>query len=83
MSHIELFKDNLIENKREVTYDEIYLGFIQYPMFKKNYQKNITFENCLLCYISNADGLSSTFESSDFEDLKNYCFNKLREVKKC
>ncbi len=73
MASLALFKDNLIANKREVTYDEIYLGFIQYPMFKKNYPKNITFENCLLCYISNADGLSSTFENSDFEDLKNYC----------
>jgi len=41
MKTIELFKDNLIANKREVTYDEIYLGFIKYDMFKKDYRVEI------------------------------------------
>jgi len=73
-----LFKDNLIANKKEVGYDEIFNGFITYEMFQKDYPKKINFENCLLCYISNSDGLSLTFESTDFNDLKNYCYKRLK-----
>jgi len=80
MQTITLCKDNLTANRCEVSYDKIYLGFLTYPMFKKNYPLSITFENCLLLYISNSDGLSSTFESSDFEDLKNYCYKKFKNV---
>ena len=82
METIALFKNNLIANKREVSYAEIYQGLIKYDVFKKSYPKTITFENCLLCYISNSDGLSSTFESSDFENLKNYCYAKFKNFGK-
>lgn len=75
---INLFKDNLIANKEEVSYDEIYDGLIAYEMFTKNYPKIITFENSLILYVSNADGLSSSFDSDDFTGLKDYCFEKFR-----
>ncbi len=78
MKTIALCKDNLLENEREVSYEEIYNGLLSYKMFTKHYPKNITFENCLLLYLSNADGLSSTYECRDFENLKNYCYSKFK-----
>ena len=60
METIALCKDNFLENEKEVSYEEIYQGLISYGMFTKHYPKTITFENCLLLYLSNADGLSST-----------------------
>jgi len=75
---INLFEDNLIANKKEVSYDEIYNGLMTYEVFSSNYPKNFTFENCLILYLSNADGLSSSFNSDDFPGLRDYCFEKFR-----
>jgi len=73
---ISLFKDNLIANKKEVSYDEIYNGLMTYEIFINNYPKKFTFENCLILYISNTDGLSSSWDSEDFPALANYCNGK-------
>ena len=76
MQTITLYKDNNIANVKVIEYEEVYQGLISYDMFVKSYPQKINFANCLILFLSNDDGLSSTFDSELFEPLKNYCFHR-------
>jgi hypothetical protein len=74
-----LYEDNQLYKKRQVFFDEIYQGWIKYDMFLERKIKEISLENCLLCYLSNDDGLHSTYESNDFQKLSTYCLKKYKQ----
>ena len=74
-----LYQDNKLNKKRQVFFDEIYQGWIKYNMFLERKTKEISLENCLLCYLSNDDALHSTYDSDDYQKLCAYCLNRYKQ----
>ncbi len=75
MGKINLYKDNNIANQKEVSFEDIYKGFKIFPHFKIYYPK-ISFENCLRIYIADDNGLDSSYDDAEFQDLYEFCLKQ-------
>jgi len=79
MNAITLYKDNLLANKEDVRYEDIYSKFKGFPYFIE-YYPNVSFTDCLRWYVTSKEGIHSAYDNEEaFNALYTYCWDKFKE----
>lgn len=76
---ITLYKDNKIDQEYKLSYKEITDSFVKSNYFLEDYlQQEIYIIYCLQSYLAYKDGLNSSYDLIDFDELYEYIKKEIK-----
>ena len=70
---MKFWKNNRLDEEFEIHPSEVLDKFLESEHYK-NWLEGCNFDRCLRGFLTDKDGLSSTFENEDYEKLADYIF---------